>query len=424
MVGGDTLTRTGDVVGTAAYMAPEQAEGLDASAPADLYALALVLYEALTGFNPVRAGTAAQRARRLGAHLPPLRRQRRDLPRELGRGIDLALRPKPRERGTIEEFQRALQASLQQADDTPGIVADPWRPASLRERTEHPGPQPAQADDDDPGRESEDDEEASRPWPERGLGALAAALATAWLAVHAIGPSTIAPPVAGLLAAVVVAATPHLGWLALTAALAPASLATGHTAAAMALIPLPLIPTSLLHRAPAPPGCSRPAHPRSESSGWREPGLHWRPGRGPRSDAQAQRSGVGGADPGRAGHRARAVREPPAQHESGLDLTGSAYETPHHVLAQLIADGLWAPAPIQPLCAAVALPRLVTPVAEARHRRRHAMVGAAGCRNCGRTRRGRRTKSAANADICGPRSRAAAIVALAPTVFATWRASY
>ena len=86
MIGGDSLTRTGDVVGTAAYMAPEQAEGREAGAAADLYSLALVAYEALTGVNPVRSGTARSRARRLGAHLPPLRRQRRDLPRELGCG--------------------------------------------------------------------------------------------------------------------------------------------------------------------------------------------------------------------------------------------------------------------------------------------------------------------------------------------------
>ena len=87
VIGGDSLTGTGDVVGTAAYMAPEQAEGREAGAAADLYSLALVTYEALTGVNPVRTGTAAIRARRLGAHLPPLRRQRRELPRELG-GVD------------------------------------------------------------------------------------------------------------------------------------------------------------------------------------------------------------------------------------------------------------------------------------------------------------------------------------------------
>ena len=111
VIGGDSLTLTGDVIGTLAYMAPEQAEGLEAGAGADLYSLALVLYEALTGINPVRSSTAAQRARRLGAHLPPLRRQRRDLPRELGQGIDMALRPRPRERGTLSELRRALTAA-------------------------------------------------------------------------------------------------------------------------------------------------------------------------------------------------------------------------------------------------------------------------------------------------------------------------
>ena len=59
VIGGNSLTMTGDVVGTPAYMAPEQAEGLRAGASADLFSLALVLYEALTGVNPVGASSAA-----------------------------------------------------------------------------------------------------------------------------------------------------------------------------------------------------------------------------------------------------------------------------------------------------------------------------------------------------------------------------
>ena len=62
VLGGDTLTMTGDVIGTLAYMPPEQAEGLEVGPPADLYSLALVLYEALTGVNPVLL-TAGRRAR-------------------------------------------------------------------------------------------------------------------------------------------------------------------------------------------------------------------------------------------------------------------------------------------------------------------------------------------------------------------------
>ena len=67
------LTRTGDVVGTIAYMAPEQAEGRRVTGAADLYSLALVLYEALSGTNPIRAEGAAATARRVGMELPPLR---------------------------------------------------------------------------------------------------------------------------------------------------------------------------------------------------------------------------------------------------------------------------------------------------------------------------------------------------------------
>jgi hypothetical protein len=131
-IGGDSLTATGDVVGTAAYMAPEQAAGREVRPPADLYALALVLYEGLTGVNPLASVTARQRGTRLGLYLPPLRRQRRDLPRELGRGIDLALRPRAAERGTITELRGALEVSLPAVSDETGVVGNPWRPPRWR----------------------------------------------------------------------------------------------------------------------------------------------------------------------------------------------------------------------------------------------------------------------------------------------------
>ncbi len=113
LAGEDVLTRTGDVLGTLAYMAPEQSEGREATTQADLYSLALVLYEALSGVNPVRGATPAATARRIGTVLIPLERQRRDLPRELARAVDIALEPAPGRRGTLPELREALEEALE-----------------------------------------------------------------------------------------------------------------------------------------------------------------------------------------------------------------------------------------------------------------------------------------------------------------------
>jgi eukaryotic-like serine/threonine-protein kinase len=111
LTGEDALTRTGDVLGTLAYMAPEQSEGQEAAEPADLYALALVLYEGFSGVNPVRGPTPAATARRIGSLLEPLERRRGDLPPSLTRAIDLALAPEPAQRGTLEDLHLALEGA-------------------------------------------------------------------------------------------------------------------------------------------------------------------------------------------------------------------------------------------------------------------------------------------------------------------------
>jgi hypothetical protein len=119
LIGEDALTRTGDVLGTLAYMAPEQSEGREVGVEADLYSLALVVYEALCGVNPVRGATPAATVRRIGRDLPPLARARRDLPAELTRAIDRALAPAPEDRGTLEDlrltFEEALERGLRRS---------------------------------------------------------------------------------------------------------------------------------------------------------------------------------------------------------------------------------------------------------------------------------------------------------------------
>jgi eukaryotic-like serine/threonine-protein kinase len=122
LASGDTVTRTGDVVGTLAYMSPEQAEGERATPACDVYALALTLYEAWTGTNPVRAAGPAATARRVGRPIPPLGSRRRDLPAELCQTVDRALAPWPEERPPLAELRAELVAAEPELSDEGGLV--------------------------------------------------------------------------------------------------------------------------------------------------------------------------------------------------------------------------------------------------------------------------------------------------------------
>ncbi len=105
------LTMTGGVVGTIAYMAPEQARGEGAGPAADVYAACLVLYEMLTGRNPVQAGAPAETARRAAAGaVPPLSRARPDLPPALCRVVDSGLRHDPAARPSAADVADDLAA--------------------------------------------------------------------------------------------------------------------------------------------------------------------------------------------------------------------------------------------------------------------------------------------------------------------------
>jgi hypothetical protein len=259
VIGGDSLTRTGDVIGTAAYMAPEQAEGREAGPAADLYAVALVAYESLTGVNPVRVSSPIARTRRLATYLPPLRRQRRDLPRELGRGIDLALRPRPRERGSLEELRQSLVFSLEDMQDVPGVVSDSWRATragARRDEESDPGaevfrepaaPAPGlAADSAEP--EAEPAAAGMVPWPARGLAAVGTAITAGWLAAHLLAPSSVAPAAAAVLAGMAALVLPRLGWLAMILAMSTGAAAQGRAGGALVLVVASLIPVALLLR--------------------------------------------------------------------------------------------------------------------------------------------------------------------------------
>jgi hypothetical protein len=82
--GVEDVTRTGDMLGTAGYLAPEQVRGEEVDSRADIYSLGVCLYEMLTGRAPFKTQSALQTAM---AHLKseplPPRAVRAGVPREL-----------------------------------------------------------------------------------------------------------------------------------------------------------------------------------------------------------------------------------------------------------------------------------------------------------------------------------------------------
>ncbi len=104
------MTQTGGVVGTMAYMAPEQATGEQVTGAADVWAASLVLYEGLTGRNPVLGASPADTARRAAlGEIPPLRTLRPDLPPRLTKAIDAGLAPHPEARPGAARLARIIR---------------------------------------------------------------------------------------------------------------------------------------------------------------------------------------------------------------------------------------------------------------------------------------------------------------------------
>ncbi len=113
MLDADTLTEDGDVIGTVAYMSPEQAAGRRVQPPSDVYSAGMVLYELLAGVNPLRGDTPAETLSNVAAgRLPSLGDLRPDLPSELIDLIDDATAPHAAERPTAPELSGALDELL------------------------------------------------------------------------------------------------------------------------------------------------------------------------------------------------------------------------------------------------------------------------------------------------------------------------
>jgi tetratricopeptide (TPR) repeat protein/tRNA A-37 threonylcarbamoyl transferase component Bud32 len=108
------LTGEGNMVGTPAYMAPEQLQGKHVDARTDIYALGVVLYQILTGECPFVAETPLAVAM-MHIHNPlrPPRQLKSDIPEPIERVILRAMAKDPQDRfQTAEDLAEALRAAL------------------------------------------------------------------------------------------------------------------------------------------------------------------------------------------------------------------------------------------------------------------------------------------------------------------------
>jgi eukaryotic-like serine/threonine-protein kinase len=104
---GTQLTQAGTVLGTAAYLAPEQAAGELVGAAADIYSLGAVAYELLSGRTPYEFSSLADLAVKQRQPPPPLR----DVPGALERAVLNALAFRPGDRpGSAAALARELSA--------------------------------------------------------------------------------------------------------------------------------------------------------------------------------------------------------------------------------------------------------------------------------------------------------------------------
>src|SRR4051794_574325 len=118
-----SVTQTGQVLGTAAYISPEQARGLPATAASDRYALAVVAFELLTGARPFNVDHPAAQARaHVQATVPAASDVTDDLPPAVDAALRAGLAKEPDARPpTAEDLVDRLEAAL--GGDATAVVA-------------------------------------------------------------------------------------------------------------------------------------------------------------------------------------------------------------------------------------------------------------------------------------------------------------
>lgn len=105
----ETLTAQGDVPGTLAYIAPERLAGKLTTEAADVWAVGLMLWEALAGRHPFWRSSLLETARAIESGAPPLETARPDLPKPLLAAVNRALDLDPARRPSAAALAQSVR---------------------------------------------------------------------------------------------------------------------------------------------------------------------------------------------------------------------------------------------------------------------------------------------------------------------------
>lgn len=135
------LTTTGVLLGTPAYLSPEQLDGEAATPASDIYSVGVLLYEALARTEPFASGSPVALAPAALTQEPtPLGDLRADAPPDLVAAIARAMEKEPARRFSAEEMARALEP-LRSASMPEGPATAPFSPTQrLAPRRPPPSP--------------------------------------------------------------------------------------------------------------------------------------------------------------------------------------------------------------------------------------------------------------------------------------------
>ena len=107
-----SITRTGDVIGTPQYLAPERFKGEPSDGRADVWSCGVILYEMLTGQLPFSGEPMAVILKVINESPAPLSQYIEDVPAELDEAVGHALAKKPDERSTADQLGAELEHLL------------------------------------------------------------------------------------------------------------------------------------------------------------------------------------------------------------------------------------------------------------------------------------------------------------------------